>query len=303
MKHHPMFSPFLSLALVAAAGIAHGGEPLPSPGTAPGPRPEWLTLIDPLTRGLSAPLPRYSAELGGPWSAQSSSFLFAQAQAHDLTPLDDGFGDASQVNVAGGVGFDQGAGQLLIPVYHQETLARDERYRRFDAVGLEWVQRLQGDQRLSLRAQYGGYAYLDQARRNTASTAAAVAWSNEFDLVGRARVSGGLFLGDEAARDKSYRYVGRRYYGLTLDGSLRLFQDHTPFVSLTRQWSDYSGEDPTYALVRREEYSRLSAGWAWQVMPGWGLRAEAAYSLNDSNLESYQYDRSRLLFSTRFDFR
>jgi hypothetical protein len=211
--------------------------------------------------------------------------------------------DSGLLNLQGGVGVDWGQDRFTLPVFHQELRTDRERALKYDAFGLAWSRRLDSSNLVSLSAQYGDYAYLDQVARDTTNSLAAFAWSSELSSASHVRVSSSIYLGDESAKDEAYRSLGRRYYGVTLDGRFTPYRNHTPYASLRLQRSDYLNEDPLSANARREDYSRLAAGWDWQVRPNWGLRAEANYSLNNSTVESYGYDHTRVLFSTRFDFR
>jgi hypothetical protein len=214
---------------------------------------------------------------------------------------DTGF-DSGLMNLQGGVGVDWGDDRLMLPVYHQEMRLDRERSYKYDALGVEWSRRFDSRNLVSLSAQYGDYVYADQSG-DTTNTMAAVAWSGEFSGAMRPRLTSSLYLGDEAAKDEMSRFLGRRYYGVTLDGRFSPFRNHSPYASLRLQRSDYGAEDPVLSVSRREDHSRLAAGWDWQVRPNWGLRAEANYSLNNSTLESYGYDHTQFFFTTRFDFR
>jgi hypothetical protein len=216
----------------------------------------------------------------------------------DETPFDTGL-----LNLQGGLGVDWGQDRFTLPVFHQELRSEGERALKYAAFGVAWSRRLDSSNLVSLTAQHGDYAYLEQAARDTNNSLAAFAWSGELSGASHPRLSSSIFLGDESAKDETYRSLGRRYYGVTLDGRFTPYRNHTPYASLRLQRSDYLSEDPLSLLARREDYSRLAAGWDWQVRPNWGLRAEANYSLNNSNVESYGYDHTRVLFSTRFDFR
>lgn len=210
---------------------------------------------------------------------------------------------AGAMSLQGGLGVDWGRDRFSIPLFHQENRFEYGRYRKFDALGVEWQRRLDSKNLVSLSAQFSEFVALDQGPRDTSSTAAALGWSSEFSGSTRPRLSGSIYLGDETPKDEAQRFFGRRFYGFVLDGRFTPFQNHTPYASLRFQRSDYEWEDPQLLGVRREDYSSLAAGWSWQVLPHWGMRAEANYSLNDSTVELYDYDRMQFFFSTRFDFR
>jgi hypothetical protein len=139
---------------------------------------------------------------------------------------------------------------------------------------------------------------------DTSRTRASVTVSSELSALSGAQLSGTVFLGGETPKDEVYRHLGRRFYGFSLEGRFNAFRHHSPYTSFQVQRSDYDAADTAATTAARwEDYSRLAAGWDWQIMPNWGLRAEANYSLNTSNERAYEYDRSEFLFSTRFNFR
>ena len=84
---------------------------------------------------------------------------------------------------------------------------------------------------------------------------------------------------------------------------MTVFERHSPFVSFRMLRGEYATPDPDDMLASSTDYSRLTAGWDWQVLPNWRLRAEAEYTLSDTGLDLDVDERSRFFFSTRFDFR
>jgi hypothetical protein len=211
--------------------------------------------------------------------------------------------DNGLANLSGSVGYDVGPHRFGIPIVHQ-TYQTDDGARRFDAYGLEWRRRFGAAHELALSARRGEHGALDgNARDSSTGNVAQLAWSSAFAGNYQPRVMGSVFLGDESAKDKGPRWFGRKYFGLSLDGSFTAFEKHTPYASLLLQRSDYDATETSLSAARREDYSRLAAGWNWQVRPNWGLRAEANYVLNTSGQPGYDYERSQLLFSTRFGFK
>lgn len=237
--------------------------------------------------------------LGDRYLFATDKFLFAHASAADSAAP---YSDAAPANVFGSVGYGAGADRFSIPIVHQ-TYLNDDGVRRFDSYGLEWRRKF-GAHELALSARRGEYGALDGGSRDSSTgNVAQLAWSSAFAGGHQPRVMGSVFLGDETAKDKGPKWFGRKYFGLSLDGSFTAFDKHTPYASLHLQRSDYDAVEASLTAARRDDYSRLAAGWNWQVRPNWGLRAEANYTLNTSGQPGYDYERSQLLFSTRFDFK
>jgi hypothetical protein len=249
---------------------------------------------------LSDTLQRYSFGASARQPLLADTFVFGDVLGWH-TPLPTG--DHNTVNVIAGGGFRFGQDQFRLPLAHQELLSDRQRARTFDALGLEWRHALDPGNSVTVAAQRGGYTDWTLRAAGTDSTQALVAWTSELGGLVRPQITGSVFLGDEAAKDETYRYLGRRYYGVALEGRVSLFSHHTPYTSVQLRHSDYNANDPVFLVPRREDYARLAAGWNWRISSNWGIRAEANYSLNSSTIESYQYDQRQVFLTTRFDFR
>lgn len=265
------------------------------------PRLRWsdaglLSLAD--TGDNDAFMTSRSFDLAAARRLNSPTFL-SQAVLVDSEPA-----TADAFNLFAAPEIQLGTASLRLPVTHREYLDDQQRAHRFNALGVEWEQELLPGHRLALTAERGGHTAVDETGLDTSRLRASVKLSSELPALSGAQLSGTVFLGDETPKDEVYRYLGRRFYGFSLEGRFTAFRHHSPYTSFQLQRSDYDAADAAVAMTPRwEDYSRLAAGWDWQIMPNWGLRAEANYSLNTSNERAYEYDRSELFFSTRFNFR
>ena len=199
--------------------------------------------------------------------------------------------------------FELGDDRFSLPVAHRQGWDEQGDYLSLNSVALEWRRPLGMHHLLNAGAHFGSYDYELRNARSANALQASVGWTGVYGGDTRPQFGGTLYLGDEDVEETDLGYFGRRYYGLTLDGAFTPYRGHSPFMSLRVQWSDYDQPDPAYRAARKEDYSRLGAGWDWQVSSQWRMRAQADYSINSSNLTPYEFDRSRLFFSTRYDFR
>ncbi len=198
---------------------------------------------------------------------------------------------------------------------------------RVNVFGVSWQHRLNAMNTLALSAEYGESTVVTPGgvteygagtaasplAAETFDTRAAFSWTSRLPLAASPSITGSVYLGDAMAREENFRYLGRRYYGFTVGGSLTLFQSHTPYVSFKLQRSLYEpvATDPlttTAATVapRSGDRSLLSAGWKWQAGRDFSLQAEASYGLGEASstsLDPYSLERSRILFGTRFGFK
>ncbi|GMQ89726.1 MAG: hypothetical protein BMS9Abin10_0057 [Gammaproteobacteria bacterium] len=195
-----------------------------------------------------------------------------------------------------------GTGPLGVPFSRPRLSFSGQDKRQQNLLALKWEHRLSQAQSFAFAAGYADEPYAEEKPYESESRTASFSWTSTLTGKMQPRLTGSLFIGDEDAKGQPYQYLDRRYYGVSLGGRLTLFEKHSPYLSLQMLRSDYDGDvtDDPFALL---EYSRLIAGWDWQVRPNWRLRAEADYLANDLSLNPYRYDKSRIFFSTRFDFR
>ena len=175
---------------------------------------------------------------------------------------------------------------------------------RLSGFGVNWQHRVDAVSTLSLSAGYSEVPWSVSAPHIDAlDTRASLSWKGKWSGALQPGLTGSLFVGDESVRDEAYQQLGRKYYGFSVGGELRVAEDHTPYLSYRLKRNVYSPDDPAYAVTPYEDLSQISAGWRWQVQPNWSFQAEARYGLNGANIDPYSPDRSRFFFGTRFDFR
>lgn len=176
---------------------------------------------------------------------------------------------------------------------------------RLSGFGIKWQHRVDAVNTVALSAGYSETPWSASTPSVDAlDTRAAVSWNGSWaGTFLQPGVSGSVFVGDKSARDETYQQLGRRYYGFSVGGELRVAQDHVPYFSYRLRRDFFRPEDPAYLIAPYEDQSQIAAGWRWQVLPNWSLQAEARYGLNGANLDPYSPDRSRFFFGTRFDFR
>lgn len=182
----------------------------------------------------------------------------------------------------------------------------DSALGRVNAFGVSWRHRLNAKNSFAVSAEYGEGAAVHPLPLDTLDTRAAFSWTSVLPSAVKPSITGSVFFGDEMAREEIYRYLGRKYYGFAVGGSLTLFQSHTPYVSFKMQRSLYEAtDDPLFVSARSADRSLLSAGWKWQVQRDLSLQAEASYGLGETpgSLDPYSLERNRILFGTRFGFK
>lgn len=193
----------------------------------------------------------------------------------------------------------------LHPTSDSEGLAFGSSSNRLSGFGIKLQHRVDPTNTVALTAGYSEASMLQQslAPIDVLDTRAALSWTSTWAGGLQPGMTGSVFVGDESARDETYQRLGRRYYGFSVGGELRLMQDHTPYFSYRLRRNFYNPDDPTYLMTPYDDRSQIAAGWKWQVQSNWSLQAEARYGLNGAQLDPYAPERSRIFFGTRFDFR
>jgi hypothetical protein len=225
-----------------------------------------------------------------------------------LASLSESFADsdASELPHSTALRFYGGMGESLSAASSPET-----EFTRRGGVGLGLQHRLDARDSLLLSAEYGENLSPNVFEQDTADTRAVASYTRAFSHRWQPSLTGSVFLGDESARDESYRQLARRYLGLEVTGQVTLFKSHTPYLAFQMRRSYYdaplavSGGLPAEGWLspRADDRSALTAGWRWQAGRDMSLQAEASYGLNNTGLDLYNPERSRVFFGTRFDFR
>jgi len=195
---------------------------------------------------------------------------------------------------------------LIVPLYRQQKGDHLKNEDQFQAWGVEWQHRLNAEHSFSLSAHMGENFYYENSDLElgeTTSTMAAVSWTTRLNGGSQPSISGSFFFGDELTNPENEHQFARKYYGFSIGGQITVADKHTPYLSFRLQKSNYIFDDTlNWEGVDENFYSKLSAGWSWQVQDNWSLKAEANYSLSDVEMD-WRYDRSKLFFGTRYDFR
>lgn len=295
-----------------AAAIACG---LPGAVSAGGTSLGWFDEMparDTLGR-IRAPFPFSSPENRITFGVEAYDSLIessAQASGYGYRAGSAALGDRTVVKIYGEIA--GGANDFRAPLaalnpraYSSEPSLLGPPGNRLSGFGVKWQHQVDAVNTVALTAGYSEIPWsINASNVNALDTRAGVSWRGKWaGTFLQPGVTGSVFVGDESARDEAYQQLGRRYFGISVGGELRLAEDHTPYFAYRLRRSYYNPDDPASLIAPYEDRSQISAGWKWQVQPNWSLQAEARYGLNGANLDPYSPDRSRLFFGTRFDFR
>lgn len=104
----------------------------------------------------------------------------------------------------------------------------------------------------------------------------------------------GLMYGNSDAKESTGKANGKEYYGFTYSALKTLSREQSLFARGLYQISENDGIHPLFQKVRKDNFFTLTTGWQWAARRDLILKTEISYSENNSNLELYEYDRSRL---------
>lgn len=264
----------LPLLLFLLSGAVQAQTPGDAPSTESGDgaslRPHWTTA-GVLPPELTLPVARHSSDL--------SSFLSPQTR-------------------------NWGAGTFSVPFQAEERQLDANRSMYSRALSIQW-QHVDAENRYTVSAQRANAKTSEVDPATASGQAASVAWRRMLNP--DTQVTSRLFLGDEESRERLTGQFGRRFYGMELEGRYSLWQRHAPFASFRWQHSDYDTYDSLPSLGngghRQERQSRFAAGWAWQALPNWDLKAQANLRLREDSFDPADNDRSQFYFSTQYGFR
>jgi hypothetical protein len=207
-----------------------------------------------------------------------------------------------------------GRTERVVPPENDLAAVADQNSRLSSILGFSWQHRLDSADRLALSAEYGQNVRPNQFAQETQESRAVLSWTRQWGTQLQPSLTGSVFVGDESARDESFRQLGRRYLGFALGGQMTLANAHTPYLAYQLRRSYYDadnggsvrpggGVEESLLAPRTDDRSLLTAGYRWQASRSLSLQAEASYGLNSDGQDLYNPERTRVFFGTRFDFR
>ena len=233
------------------------------------------------------------------WRLQSGAKLLENQLALDSVFNGGEFESADKQVMRSELGVSLGDESISVPLSYRRTQYQNGDSQKLDSFGIKWRHRFEGVGSLTVLARKGKgeYQFGDDLSQDAANTLATVSWTSGFEHSG---VTGSLYVGDERVIDTETIEAQRRVYGFAVGGHWNLGSEHTPYVSLRYQTSD---QPFTSGLTDYDRYTRISAGWNWQVRSNWQVRAEANFTYDEPRWNLLNADRTRIQFSTRYDIK
>lgn len=126
-------------------------------------------------------------------------------------------------------------------------------------------------------------------------------WSHVFGIPQRPSMILSLLQGQEDP-DQAGSPYGRDYTGLRLSLALALSHKLNLFSSLGSVSSQYDGAFFGASSNREDTTNDWSLGSSWKINRTWSLRGVLSVSETQSNVDIFQYDKTRIMFTARSDF-
>jgi tetratricopeptide (TPR) repeat protein len=217
--------------------------------------------------------------------------------------------DASQFNsenLAAYAGFRFGEDENNVSV----TLNKSRYYLNSDpnrdttGVSGVWQYTVNPRYQISLFGAYNLVRYVPQSVKNEDinQTIGGIGWLYALDPEGKTLLSTSLFFGYES--EHRQRADGSKAIrGLRVGGFHSFRDDLGVFGSVGIQEGDYKKENAAFLKERQDYQYDLSLGLNWRAAEQWSVRPQVSHSRNNSNINLYEYDRTDVSVTARWDFR
>ena len=192
-----------------------------------------------------------------------------------------------------------GKDQLRATITAQDYRLSDSDYQSYYSLSGDWTRYNFGGWNVSAAVFLNQLSYEDDPLRDVYQYMGNLAIQRQ---IGRLSHSLGLILGDESAEHSQGDHNARSFQGLYYDTSYDLTGGHLLFSRAYYQQGEQKDEDPFFLQERDDTYHQLSVGWNWQLNKPLRLRTELIYDHNDSDVDYYSYERTRLQTGLRYSF-
>ena len=127
-------------------------------------------------------------------------------------------------------------------------------------------------------------------------------WLRALNPEGSTFIFGSGYLGYE--RDTDSRADGdRKFRGARVVGQYSFHPKVEIYGSVAAQVGDYEKENFVFQTYRKDRQYDAAVGLNWHIDRNWMLRPQVAYTHNQSNIQTYSYDRFDFSVTLRRDFR
>jgi tetratricopeptide (TPR) repeat protein len=205
----------------------------------------------------------------------------------DLDPFDTATLDANL-----GLRWARDKESLTAGVQHQNFRVDNNDFRDSDGVVVQWQHSYSEYSQVSLFAQAADLSYPTQPIRDARRTIGGIAFGYGVDSPRKPVVFGSLYGGQEKEKAENVPHLGHKPVGVRLGGQVSIGASSVLFGSLSYERRVYGGEEPFFAVTRRDDQTDLRIGINYTFAPGWLLVPQISYTYNRSNIELNKFDRT-----------
>ena len=179
----------------------------------------------------------------------------------------------------------------------------NQRYRDASGMTLQWQRDLKNrGSQASSYFQYTNLKYPDQTVRDANRYVLGVAYASMLSGDYAPVVYGGLYAGQEKAKDSSRPELGHKLFGLRTGGEWSLYAQTKLFGSVSVESRRYGGVDDIFWVTRKDTQADLKVGVNYVMDKVWTLSPQISYTRNKSNIVIDDYKRSMISLGLRRDF-
>ena len=129
-----------------------------------------------------------------------------------------------------------------------------------------------------------------------------VSWLRALNPAGSTFVNGSTYYGYE--RDTDSRVDGdRKFWGVKALAKHGFYEKLDVYANVSAQLGDYEKQNVLFQTFRKDRQYDAAIGMIYHFDRNWTLRPQLAYTRNQSNIQTSDYERYDISFTLRRDFR
>ena len=165
----------------------------------------------------------------------------------------------------------------------------------------QWQRKLSDTTQVTAFGQFAVIRFPKQSVRDVNRYTGGVGGVHAFGGKGSPVVYASAFAGVEDEQH-SFKNIGRTLLGGRVGGQYTFNARTVGFASVDYQHSFYGGKEPLFAKNRDEDFVSVGAGVRYAFFKSFTVRPEIAYSVSDSTIPIFSYDRWTAIVTFRNDF-
>ncbi len=202
-----------------------------------------------------------------------------------------------------GLHFLHGRNQYKLALIGQVFALDQTTARNLVGINGQWLHTVDAVNQLSAFGQYALIRFPEISNFDTNQASVGATWlhvfANEYQPITHVTV----YLGSEDEQTANVDYIGRDYLGFRAGVRVKTSAKIILSGVVSYQQSEYGGPFPfTGGVIREDDFISVNIIADYEINKNWRISPEISYSENDSVLDFFDYDRSKVLITARLDF-